>query len=173
MVTIHHRGQLSLGDNRARLGNSAYHWGILIQPKKPKLGRDSSAAYDVSDAAKPDPATRRDLNPNYDWHVRAKRDANNPFVSGNLLGRVMIGKVPNHITDADIEDLLGKIPLPVKNTEQNCVTWTLAAIQALQKERLAEDFDVNQFMIKALELADEWLRDPNPDHVYNYIDRVY
>lgn len=173
MVTIHHRGSLSLGDNRARLGRSAYHWGILIQPKKPKLGRDS-IAYDVSDAAKPDPETRQDHNPNYDWHFRAKRAVNNdPFVGGNLLGRVMIGKVPNHITDADIEDLLGQVPLPIKNTEQNCVTWTLASIQALQKERLAEDFDVDQFTIKALELADEWLRDPDPDHVYNYVNRVY
>jgi hypothetical protein len=59
MLTIHHRDELSLGPNRTRLGYAAYHWGILIQPKKPK-GSDSNA-YDVSNGAKVDPLTRQDL----------------------------------------------------------------------------------------------------------------
>lgn len=145
MVTVHHRSGLSLRDNRVRLGLAAYHWGILIQPKKPK--GDDSNAYDVSDGAKPDPTTRHDLNPDREWLFRAEEGVN-PLRSGHLLGRVMIGKVPNHVTDADIEDLLRKVPLPLKNTEQNCVTWVSASIQALQKEKLAEEFDVNQLMIK-------------------------
>lgn len=65
MLTIHHRDELSLGSNRTRLGYAAYHWGILTQPKKPK-GSDSNAC-DISNGTRPDPMTRQDLNPNYDW----------------------------------------------------------------------------------------------------------
>lgn len=169
MVTIHYRDELSLRDNRARLGLSAYHWGILIQPKNPK-GLDSNA-YDVSDGARPDPMARQDLNPSRDWHFRAKLGVS-PILSGRLLGKVMVGKVPNNVTDANMEDLLRKVPLPIKNTGQNCVTWTLATIQALQKGKLAEDFDVNEFMTKALGLADEWLQHPGPNNFHNYVDRV-
>ena len=126
MVTIHHRGRLSLRENRTRLGRSAYHWGILIQPKNPK--HHDSNALDVSDGIAVDPVTHRDLNPNLEWNFRAKAD-----VSGSLLGRVVIGKVPNKVTNAEIEALLREVPLPAKDTAQNCVTWTMAAIQVLQK----------------------------------------
>lgn len=115
--------------------------------------------------------TRQDLNPNRDWHLRAKLGVS-PILSGRLLGKVMVGKVPNNVTDAKIEALLKEVPLPAKNTGQNCVTWTLATIQALQKEGLAEAFDVNPFMTKALGLADEWLRHPGPNNFHNYVDRV-
>lgn len=127
IITIHHRDELSLGDNRNQLGLSAYHWGILIQPKNPK-GSDSTA-YDISDAARPDPITRQDLNPNRDWHFRPKPGVN-PVLSGRLLGKVMIGKVPNNLTDAGIEAILKEVPLPAKNAKpvQNCVTWILTAV---------------------------------------------
>ncbi|KAE8148038.1 hypothetical protein BDV25DRAFT_159097 [Aspergillus avenaceus] len=100
MVTINHRDRLSLREHRAQLGFAAYHWGILIQPKNTK-GSDSST-YDVSDAAMPDPHTRVDHNPNRDWIFRPKHRVN-AELSGRLLGRVMVGKVPNNVPDAHIE----------------------------------------------------------------------
>ncbi|RMZ76315.1 hypothetical protein DV738_g4993, partial [Chaetothyriales sp. CBS 135597] len=170
MVTIHHRDQLSLGNNREALGLSAFHWGILIQPKNPK-GNDSHA-FDVSDASIPDPLTRRDLNPNHDWHFRPKL-AVNPLLSGRLLGRIMIGKVPKDFTDDAIEALLKTVPLPVKNAtpNQNCATWIVAAIQLLQDRGLAEPFNVSDFMSKALALGDQWLGNPSPNNTHNYTSR--
>ncbi|KAJ5545242.1 hypothetical protein N7535_006375, partial [Penicillium sp. DV-2018c] len=57
----------------------------------------------------------------------------NPEKSGHL-GRVMIVKVSNEVTYAEIHSLFGAIPLPQKGAlpEQNCVTWTRAAIRKLQ-----------------------------------------
>lgn len=168
IITIHHRDESSLGANRQNLGLAAYHWGVLIQPKTPK-GADSSA-YDVSDASIPDNVNRRDLNPGHDWHFRPKHRVN-PVMSGRLLGRVMIGKVPPRFTEGAIEALLREVPLPIKNV-QNCVTWIVAAIKLMQQRGLAEAFDVNQFMTKSLDLGDKWLRTPNPSNFHNYTNRA-
>ncbi|OAG35750.1 hypothetical protein AYO21_10067 [Fonsecaea monophora] len=141
-VVIRHRDEFSHGDSRKQLGQAAYHWGILIQPKNPK-GFDSNV-YDVTDATVPDPITRVDLNPNHDWRIRSKMSVN-PMHSGRLLGRVMIGKVPSHITIEGIDDILRQVPLPIKSSTpvQNCVNWVLAAIEVMQKQGLAEAFDVD------------------------------
>jgi hypothetical protein len=85
----------------------------------------------------------------------------------------MIGKVPNNVADAEIEAILRAVPLPVKNMtpEQNCVTWILAAIPALQQHGLAEVFDVNQFLASALQHAHSWLENPGHNKFHNYTDR--
>lgn len=51
--------------------------------------------------------SRQDLNPNRAGQFRASV---NPVLNGRLLGKVMVGKVPNSVTDADIEALLRKCP---------------------------------------------------------------
>lgn len=153
-VSIHYRGALSLGENRQRLGYAAYHWGILILPKV--YEERDCYSFDVSDAARPDPETRIDYNPNHDWIFRS-----NPTVSGNLLGLIMIGKLPNETDISEIRTLLKSIPLPQKNTtpEQNCVTWAISAIQALQGNGFSEQFDINKFMESGIEFADATLAD--------------
>ncbi|KIW25873.1 uncharacterized protein PV07_09009 [Cladophialophora immunda] len=170
MIAVHHRGKLSLGDNRKELGRSAYHWGILVQRKKPR-GLDSNA-YDATDGTLLDPLTGVDHNSNHDWRFRSKLGTE-PMQSGQILVRITIGKVPPHITNARIEALLKAVPLPDKSAtpRQSCVTWTMAAIEVMQKEGLAEAFDVNQFMDKALEVADEWIKNPVPGRIYNYTNR--
>ncbi|KND86749.1 hypothetical protein TOPH_08602 [Tolypocladium ophioglossoides CBS 100239] len=111
VVTVHHRDELSLGNNRDRLGYEAFHWGILCN------------AYDVSDGATIDPDTWQDLNPSREWYFRPKHGVD-PVRSGRLLGRIIIGKVPKNITDADIKALLADVPLPAQNAtpQQSCVT---------------------------------------------------
>lgn len=165
MVTIHHRDEMSLGENRSRLGYEAFHWGILIAPKGSK-GPDCTA-YDVSDGAIPDPNTRQDLNPERNWFFRPKERVD-PIRSGRLIGRVLIGKVPNHISDAQIQTILVAVPLPIKNTTESCVTWTSAAIRSLQNNGIAKQFDIDRFMGRALTLADEWLAKPKSDNLYDY-----
>jgi hypothetical protein len=153
-ITLHHRDEVSLGESRQRLGHAAYHWGVLISPKVSK-GRDCHV-YDITNAARPDPITRVDLNRDRNWLFRAIANID-PLSSDHLLGMVMVGKVPNGTSYIDIEDLLRSIPLPKKDTvpEQNCVTWVKAAIQKLQCAKLAEQFDLNKFMNYALGYADQ------------------
>jgi hypothetical protein len=166
-VSIHHRDELSLGDNRVRLGYEAFHWGILITPKT-SSGPDS-LAFDVSDGAVPDPVSRQDTNPHRNWKFRSKTQVD-PIRSGRLIGRVLIGKVPNNITDLQIQSILATVPLPVKSAtpQQSCVTWILAAIAALQNAGLARKFDVSQFIVWALSYADHWLASPNAHNSYDY-----
>lgn len=116
-VLIHYCGALSFGENRERLGYAAYHWGILISPK---VYRENDCyTFDVSDAARPDPETRVDRNPNHEWVFRS-----NPIVSGSLLGLVMIGKIPIGVEISEIRSRRQSIPVPQRNAipEQNCVT---------------------------------------------------
>ncbi|OJZ80909.1 hypothetical protein ASPFODRAFT_704145 [Aspergillus luchuensis CBS 106.47] len=168
LISIHHRDESSLGDNRPRLGFSAFHWGFLIQPKH--SSGDDTDAYDISDASVPDPITRLDTNPNHDWKFRVKKRVD-IMGSGRLLGRIMIGKVPNNVTSTEIENVLASVPFPIKGTEENCVSWTMDAIRALQEVKLAEAFDVDQFMVKGLELADKWLGQANPKNFHNHTQR--
>jgi len=166
-VSIHHRDESSLGDNRVRLGYNAFHWGILITPKKSN-GPDS-LAFDVSDGAKPDPVTRQDTNSDYNWIFRSKTQVD-PIRSGRLIGRVLIGKVPNNITDLQIQSILATVPLPVKDAtpQQSCVTWVISAITSLQNAGIARRFDVSQFMVWALTYADYSLASPNAHNSYDY-----
>ncbi|CAG8921750.1 unnamed protein product [Penicillium salamii] len=159
-LALHHRASLSIGENRQRLGYAAYHWGILVSPKISK-GPDYYV-FDVSDGILLDPVNRVNLNPNGDWHFREKANMD-PEENGNLLGRVMIGKVPNEVTYAEIHDFLRTIPLPQKGVlpEQNCVTWTRAAICRLQENGLVEKFDLNRFMDESLAFADQRLQNLN------------
>jgi hypothetical protein len=153
-VSIHYRGALSPGENRQRLGYAAYHWGILISPKVYKE-RDCYT-FDVSDAARPDPETRVDLNPNHEWIFRS-----NPTVSGSLLGLVMIGKIANGVEISEIRTRLQLTPVPQRDVvpEQNCVTWVMSAIQTLQENGFAEFFEINKFMDAGIEFADKTLAD--------------
>jgi hypothetical protein len=170
-VTLHCRDEASLGENRQRFGYAAYHWGILISPKF-STGRDC-CAYDVTNAAHPDPVTRVDFNPDRNWFFRATTNVN-PMASTRLLGRVMIGKVPCATGYLDVENLLRSIPLPEKDAipEQNCVTWVMAVIQKLQYVNIAQQFDLNKFMDYALEYADQRIGDPGTTaNTVNYTDR--
>lgn len=102
---------------------------------------------------------RVNLDTEGNWVFREKANIN-PEKSGHLLGRIMIGKVPNEVTYAEIHGLLGAIPLPQKSAlpEQNCVTWTRAVICKFQVNDLVEEFDLDRFMDESLALADQRLQ---------------
>ncbi|KAL4946373.1 hypothetical protein BDV06DRAFT_136977 [Aspergillus oleicola] len=170
-LTLHHRDELSLSKNRRRLGHASYHWGILITPKRSK-GRDCYA-YDVTNAVDPDPFTRIERNPDYEWRFRHK-DNVDPMISGSLLGRILIGKVPHGISHKEIQAILEEVLVPRKNMrpEENCVTWTRGAIRKLQRTGLVEQFDVKRFMDDALKFANGRLGDPGGTvNIINYTRR--
>lgn len=168
---MHHRGALSLRENRQRLGHAAYHWGILISPKT-STGRDCHT-YDVTNGIRMDPVTNLDLNPEYDWYFRAQ-DQLDPTLVSNLLGMVMIGKVPERTEYADIQARLEAIALPRKGDipEENCVSWARCAVEVLQRNGLVEEFDIDGLMDDALAYADQRIRgfEHTPD-VINYTGR--
>ncbi|GAB7339346.1 hypothetical protein MBLNU457_5991t1 [Dothideomycetes sp. NU457] len=166
-VSIYHRGRLSLGEHRTRLDHNAYHWGILITPKTFTGGQ--CQAYDVSDAFRRDPDTLRDMNPERKWYFRAKVKID-PAKEPALLGRVVIGKLANSITDKEIKDVLSKVPLPDedKTKGESCVTWCLNAVEAMQKAGMIKLFDIEAFRRTALEKADLFIKTPAEDHVYIY-----
>ncbi|OAA80009.1 Protein kinase-like domain protein [Akanthomyces lecanii RCEF 1005] len=132
ILALYHRDKLSHGNSRRFLGVKAYHWGILVTPASQR-GSDSHA-FAASDASDIDPVTFRLDDPNMDWFLDAKGLAESkglidPARSGKLIGRLVVGEVPDDVTPQALHDFFATVPLPVKNTDpqQSCVTWAVAA----------------------------------------------
>ncbi|OAA51778.1 hypothetical protein NOR_00371 [Metarhizium rileyi] len=153
-VALSHRDNLSQGHSRRVFGCDAFHWGIVVMPEN-SHGRDCNA-YEATDASEIDPVTFRMNNPHMDWWLRT-REQIDPEVSSKLIGRVVIGQIPENVSDSQLHDFFLSIPLPVKNTnpQQSCVTWTVNAILALQSQNWAWNFDVEPFKVWALVYADK------------------
>lgn len=160
IVSLSHRGRLSLPPHRERLGLEAYHWGLLISPKHSK-GADVNS-YDVSDAITVDDA---DTN----WRFR-KRPIIDPLATGQLLGKIVIGKIAGNVSEERICALLREVPLPRREADpaQSCVTWTLDAVRALQRVDIVRCFDVDRFAVWALEMGDSWMVEPSPGNYVEY-----
>lgn len=171
VIALYHRGGLSLGDNRQRLGYESYHWGILIMPKHPPEGHclPPCSAYNATDNIVIDPETHEDLNPNLDWLFRTQHGID-PSARGQLIGRIIVGKLPNHVSTSDLDTLLAGVPLPSKDASppQSCVTWTLAALGALQNAGLVWNFDIETFRDWALAYGDRCMIDMSLSNVREY-----
>jgi hypothetical protein len=152
-ISMYFRDEFSIGSYRNRPGTSAYHWGILIRPKYPK-GHDTQA-FDITNGVHLDGKTMTDLNPNRDWYFRSNEHVN-PANNTHILGGIMVGKVRHEVQHSQIEDILRRVPLPMKDAvpQQNCRTWIKAAIRALQDAELVDKFDVDDFMTYAMHFAD-------------------
>ncbi|KAL6230111.1 hypothetical protein BDW75DRAFT_234661 [Aspergillus navahoensis] len=171
-ITLHPRGKNSLGENRTRLGFSAYHWGILVSPEDAHSHSNSSSAtpgslgdhvhFDITDSVYMDPATNE---ASHDWAFM-------------ILGRVYVGKFQCQLSPAvslssapqrdfesavvKLRERLSGIPLPRNELrrEENCVSWIKEAIAALRDMGVVDEgFDIDGFMRVALEFADECLRE--------------
>ncbi|KAF5021320.1 hypothetical protein F66182_6642 [Fusarium sp. NRRL 66182] len=121
-------------------------------------GRDCHI-FEATDASEIDAVTFRMNNPTMNWWFRSKGDID-PELSTKLIGRIVIGQIPNEISKAELQEFFEAIPLPVKNThpQQSCVTWAANAIRALQRQGWAPDFDLPGFQDWALSYADERMR---------------
>ncbi|KAJ5194034.1 hypothetical protein N7491_001370 [Penicillium cf. griseofulvum] len=157
-LALYHRGELSLGDYRLRLGFSAYHWAILVFDTK----RNRYYAYDVTDGSSPDPLIRRDLNPDFQWTYRVKNNVR-PESCDSLLIRMAIGEVNDGIGPETIKMLLQSVQLPVKSAypPQNCVNWIRAVLHKLRFHGYARDLHSIEMTIdRALAYADLRMSDP-------------
>jgi hypothetical protein len=155
-LTLFGRDELSVGENRMRLGSEAYHWALLIAPKSfQKSATAVCHSFDVTNGAKVDPENRVNLNPNGDWYHRHKQNMD-PARSGRLLCMIMIGKVPNNVDLAQIVTALGQLQLPSRHVQgQHCVWWIKRAVRQLQLMGLAEQFDIDRLEADGLRLADQ------------------
>lgn len=167
-ITLHARGKNSLGENRTRLGYSAYHWGILISPKN-KATHPASASqsptspsvlhthFDVTDSLYVDPATG-EVKENWRFRERGSPD---PVISFQILARVFVGKLdPAWGDTGGVREKFSGIGLPTKEVEgESCVSWTREAIDVLKRMgALQPDFDIEWVMDTALGFADESLK---------------
>ncbi|CAG7968315.1 unnamed protein product [Penicillium salamii] len=173
VLTLHHRGELSLGDNRRRLGFSAYHWGILLVPKEGD--KRLCYAFDTTNAAIPDTMQRINLNPDFKWVYRVKNNVN-PDESESLLIRIEIGELRD-ASPCTIRSLLGTVQLPIAGVwpPQNCVDWIRSAICILRNHGHAFNMDnIDMVMARALAYADSRIADPDNapcrlDHLGNKV----
>ncbi|RSM18746.1 hypothetical protein CDV31_002466 [Fusarium ambrosium] len=108
-LALHHRDNFSRGRSRKIFGYEAYHWGIIVMPE-PSQGRDCDA-YDATDASEIDPVTFRMNNPTMDWWFRVKENID-PTLSTKLIGRIVIGQVPDGVSSADLRSLFEGVDLP-------------------------------------------------------------
>lgn len=71
-----------------------------------------------------------------------------------MLGRIMIGKVPEAMGMNDVAAVLREVPLP--DGVEDPVAWIQAAIVELQDVGCAERFSVEAFMSDAMGHAGGW-----------------
>ncbi|KAH7184806.1 uncharacterized protein B0J16DRAFT_122641 [Fusarium flagelliforme] len=159
-LALYHRDHFSLGNARRTFGYEAYHWGILITPQTSR-GRDCHA-FEATDASEIDPVTFRMNNPTMAWWMRHKGNVD-PALSAKLIGRIVIGQIPDGISAADLKKFFGTVPLPVKNThpQESCVTWAIDAIRTMQRQGWVPQIELNGFKDWALSYADERMKGTN------------
>jgi hypothetical protein len=135
---------------------AAYHWSIMIMPKTEASQGQDRYVFDATDASSIDPDTFRLTNPTMDWWFRHRNDDAAPALIPKLLGRIVIGRVPDGMSYDDFVAFFRQIPLPIRNQEpqQNCVTWAVSAVRALQQQGWVQEFDLDQFKDWALSYGD-------------------
>ena len=158
-VGTYHRDHFSRGNARKTFCYAAFHWGIILMSASDRDGQQPYQSFDATDAIELDPVTFRMTNPTMDWWFRV-REGVDPAVPSKLIGRIIIGNVPDEISSADVKNHLEKALLPIKNThpQQSCVTGVADAIEALQTQDWAKQFDVVRFQDEALAYGDETIK---------------
>ncbi|RMZ87730.1 hypothetical protein DV736_g5041, partial [Chaetothyriales sp. CBS 134916] len=70
-----HRGSLSLGDNRNRLGSETYHWEIFVANSgtSQPTSRIDGLYLDVTNGIQPHPDEPEELNPEGNWYFRSQK----------------------------------------------------------------------------------------------------
>lgn len=92
----------------------------------------------------------------YDSSVN-RRSRPNWRHSNNLIGRILLGKLPGGITARDINQICAQVPLP--GPGGRCWDWTHHAIQAIQAQRWFHSFarsGANGFQRRAYDQAVAW-----------------
>ena len=159
VVALYHRDHYSSGRLRRTFGYEAFHWAVMVTPKKGRGQESKCVAYDATDSSEFDEVTWRMNNPTMDWWFRVKPTINPERSTKYLCSVVIATAVPSGTSDDDLKDIFAAVPLPQKNQnpQQSCVTWVADAIMALQQRELVPAFEIDALKDWALAFADERL----------------
>lgn len=90
-----------------------------------------------------------------------------------------MGKLPAGKEYRDGEQVLGQVPVPADDGEENCITWVKAALRVLQHQpspAWAEAFDVDKFMDDAYQQMKKWepeVGDARKDNKASHVNRSF
>ncbi|KAF2746749.1 hypothetical protein M011DRAFT_78021 [Sporormia fimetaria CBS 119925] len=130
------------------LAPRSFQWGIWIEPK-------GSSGHGTTISVEDDLSVPF-LMYSFDSHFHVETHSRLP---SNMLGRLMIGKIPAGKDIRDVERVLKRVPLPSDPSAPNVndtVDWTRVAVEELQKVGCAENFRVEKLMSDALGHANTW-----------------
>ncbi|KAF2688870.1 hypothetical protein K458DRAFT_428358 [Lentithecium fluviatile CBS 122367] len=118
-----------------------YHWGIWIEPKG---STGAGTSFDLEDSV----AHSSVYNP-FGWRLLI---AEHESLPSRMLVRLMVGKVVEGMTVADVANVLKEVQLPSDPGSRvvDVVAWIQAAIKALQGCGCAQTFAPEWFMEEAL-----------------------
>ncbi|KAH7117574.1 hypothetical protein B0J11DRAFT_87998 [Dendryphion nanum] len=136
-----------------------YQWGIWVEPKN-STGQGTS--FDLEDSA----AFSSVANP-FGWRLHID---DHKYLPTRMLGRIMIGKMPEGTNGSDVAEILKAVPLPSDpgSIIEDGVAWIRAAIEELQDMGGAESFSVDTFIDDALGHAVSWQKNSKGPEKVNY-----
>jgi hypothetical protein len=137
----------SLSSTKSKPPPSAYQWGLWVEPKN-STGHGTS--FDLEDQISFSSVT----NP-FGWRFHIDDHKTPP---PRMLGRLMIGKMPEGMSGTDLSCVLKDVPLPSDPGSHvvDSVGWILAVIEVLQEVGAAETFPIDNFLGDALAYAHKW-----------------
>lgn len=118
-----------------------YHWGIWTEPKG---STGAGTSFDLDDSA-----ADAGLGNPFGWRLLVDE---HKVLPARMLCRLMIGKIVEGMTTADIANVLRQVELPSDPGSRvvDVVAWIQAAIKELQKCGCAQMFATEWFMEQAL-----------------------
>ncbi|KAF2464592.1 uncharacterized protein BDR25DRAFT_307131 [Lindgomyces ingoldianus] len=137
----------SLSPTRSKPKPQNYRWGIWVEPKN---STGAGTSFDLEDSVAYSSVT----NP-FGWRFHFDDHKSPP---PRMLGRIMIGKLPEGMSVTDVTNILKRVPLPCDpgSAITDVVMWIKAVIEELQEAGYAETFSIETFMGDALAFATTW-----------------
>ena len=132
---------------KSRPKAQAFHWGLWLEPKG-STGEGTS--FDLEDSS-----AYSSISSPFGWRLHIDEHKTTP---SHMLGRIMIGKMVEGSSDADVAQILTQVQLPSEPGSQinDAVEWIKRVITELQDLGCAESFGIDVFMEKALSYAVSW-----------------
>ncbi|KAF4547530.1 Hypothetical protein D9617_40g012690 [Elsinoe fawcettii] len=160
LVTLQYRDRHSVGEERKRLGLSAFHWSVTIHLATG--GDHQYHRYDVTDAIILN-EVGEDINPDRNWVYRHQTTSTLTEVVRYLCAvRIPSARPAHEWSVEDLDSFFKQLPVPrvSKEREENCLTWARSAIVALRDSgRVDSSFDTDEMLEFALTHADQRIKE--------------
>ena len=147
----------SLSSTRSKTPPSTYRWGIWIEPKG---SAGDGISYDALSSL-----AFATTNNAAGWHLSIAPHSAFP---ADMLGRIMVGKLPEGLEPEDVGALLTHVPLPAGAGLEGEVEWVRVALGEFQRNGCAEIFSIEQFVGDAVGYADGWMAKEKRYQKVNY-----